>query len=153
MLDILIRSYLHSDLDMNNIPSHLIIFLLVWLSIVLDHSPEYCNILRFPELRDDRSKILLPGSKRGYGSFQRGFEESGMYMGNHLPEAEPTALLKTLSRAKPLYRRPTGYATSNRWSDIRSTATKMPDAAYVHQVMETRARTYPKRPLRPEDEL
>jgi hypothetical protein len=58
---------------------------------------------------------------------------------------EPT--LKTLSKAKQPYRSPIGYATSSRWSDIRSTATNIPDAAYVHQIIESMESRYPIVPL------
>lgn len=55
--------------------------------------------------------------------------------------------LNTLRRAKHPYNNPMGYATSNLWSDIRRTATKMPDAAYVHHRMEIAERIYPTVPL------
>ena len=55
--------------------------------------------------------------------------------------------LNTLSKAKHPYNSPTGYATKSRWSDIRNTATKIPEAAYVHHRMEVRERRYPTVPL------
>ena len=59
----------------------------------------------------------------------------------------PTVALKTLMRAKHPYSKPTGYATNNRWCDICKTATKIPEAAYVHQSIDSVDRTYPTMPL------
>ncbi len=60
---------------------------------------------------------------------------------------EITPTLNTLRRAKHPYNKPIGYATSSLWFDIRSTATNIPDAAYVHQRMEMRDSKYPILPL------
>lgn len=48
--------------------------------------------------------------------------------------------LKMESNAKQPYNRPTGYATRKRWSDIWSTATKMPDADQVHHAIDREER-------------
>lgn len=66
---------------------------------------------------------------------------------DYLAEPPPTPALNTLSRAKQPYRSPMGYASSSLWSDIRNTATNMPDAAYVHQRMESVDSRYPTMPL------
>jgi hypothetical protein len=58
-----------------------------------------------------------------------------------------TPTLNTLNNAKQPYSNPTGYATSNLWSDIRSTVTNIPEAAYVHHKIDTMERIYPSVPL------
>lgn len=49
----------------------------------------------------------------------------------------PTPTLNTLRRAKHPYSSPMGYASNSRCSDIRRTATKMVDAAYVHHKIDS----------------
>lgn len=56
----------------------------------------------------------------------------------------PVFPLNTVNNAKHPYNRPTGYATSSLCSVICSTATKMPDAAYVHQSIERMVTRYPR---------
>jgi hypothetical protein len=46
---------------------------------------------------------------------------------------------KTLRSAKHPYRRPIGYATKSLCSDICKTATNIPEAAYVDQMIEMHA--------------
>ena len=64
-----------------------------------------------------------------------------------MPVATPSPILNTLNKAKHPYRRPIGYATRSRWSDMRRTATNMPDAEYVHHKMDNMERRYPILPL------
>ena len=64
---------------------------------------------------------------------------SGRYL-VYLDPGPPIPTLKMESNAKQPYSKPTGYATRKRWSDIWSTATKIPDADHVHQAMEREER-------------
>lgn len=63
-------------------------------------------------------------------------DNSGSYLTTIYLAEPPTPTLNTLRRAKHPYSSPMGYASSNRCSDIRRTATNMVDAAYVHHKMD-----------------